>query len=95
MTPKTCMHQPWEKCPCAHVASLGGAAAVRMDPTIPAGLPADLRTPVDELIDELDQDAVVLDAKAQNRVLSSELRGRFATRAALTRGRAARLRAKS
>jgi hypothetical protein len=45
MTPKTCIHEPWEKCPCAHVASLGGAAAVRMGPSIPAGLPADLRRP--------------------------------------------------
>jgi hypothetical protein len=46
MTPKTCIHEPWEKCPCEHVASLGGAATLRMDPTIPAGLPADLRAPV-------------------------------------------------
>lgn len=49
----------------------------------------------DDLIDELEQQARVLDAKAQGRVLSSELRGRFATSAALTRGRAARLRAGS
>jgi hypothetical protein len=47
----------------------------------------------DDLIDELEQQARVLDAKAQGRGLSSELRGRFATSAALTRGRAARLRA--
>jgi hypothetical protein len=49
----------------------------------------------DDLIDELEQQARVLDAKAQSRVLSSELRGRFSTSAALTRGRAARLRAGS